>query len=32
MIVADTNTTAYLYLPTDQTEDVVSLFRFMDSW
>ena len=32
MIVADTNTIAYLYLPTDQTEDVVSLLHKDPHW
>ena len=27
MNVADTNTMAYLYLPTDQTDDVISLLQ-----
>ena len=32
MIVADTNTIAYLYLPTDQTEDVVALLHKDPYW
>jgi predicted nucleic acid-binding protein len=32
MIVADTNTIAYLYLPTEQTEDVVSLLHKDPHW
>lgn len=32
MIVADTNTIAYLYLPTDQTDDVVSLLHKDPQW
>jgi len=32
MIVADTNTIAYLYLPTDQTGDVVSLLHKDPHW
>jgi predicted nucleic acid-binding protein len=32
MIVADTNTIAYLYLPTAQTDDVVSLLHKDPHW
>lgn len=32
MIVADTNTIAYLYLPTAQTDDVVSLLHKDPNW
>jgi predicted nucleic acid-binding protein len=32
MIVADTNTIAYLYLPTEQTDDVVSLLHKDPYW
>lgn len=32
MIVADTNTIAYLYLPTAQTDDVVSLLHKDSYW
>lgn len=32
MIVADTNTIAYLYLPTDQTNDVVALLHKDPHW
>lgn len=32
MIVADTNTIAYLYLPTEQTEDVVALLLRDPDW
>lgn len=32
MIVADTNTIAYLYLPTAQTDDVVSLLHNDPHW
>lgn len=32
MIVADTNTIAYLYLPTEQTDDVVSLLHKDPHW
>lgn len=32
MIVADTNTIAYLYLPTEQTEDVVALLHKDPLW
>ena len=32
MIVADTNTIAYLYLPTDQTDDVISLLHKDPQW
>lgn len=32
MIVADTNTIAYLYLPTAQTDDVVSLLHEDPHW
>ena len=32
MIVADTNTIAYLYLPTAQTDDVVSLLHQDPHW
>ena len=32
MIVADTNTIAYLYLPTAQTDDVVSLLHKDTHW
>lgn len=32
MIVADTNTIAYLYLPTEQTEDVVALLLREPHW
>ncbi|MBU59719.1 MAG: VapC toxin family PIN domain ribonuclease [Alcanivorax sp.] len=32
MIVADTNTIAYLYLPTDQTDNVVSLLHKDPQW
>ena len=32
MIVADTNTIAYLYLPTAQTDDVVSLLHKDPDW
>lgn len=32
MIVADTNTIAYLYLPTDQTGDVVALLHKDPHW
>lgn len=32
MIVADTNTIAYLYLPTEQTEDVVALLHKDPHW
>lgn len=32
MIVADTNTIAYLYLPTAQTDDVVSLLHKDHHW
>ncbi|MEQ8514344.1 MAG: type II toxin-antitoxin system VapC family toxin [Chromatocurvus sp.] len=32
MIVADTNTIAYLYLPTEQTEDVVALLHRDPHW
>lgn len=32
MIVADTNTIAYLYLPTAQTDDVVSLLHKDPQW
>ena len=32
MIVADTNTIAYLYLPTEQTNDVVSLLHKDTHW
>ena len=32
MIVTDTNTIAYLYLPTDQTDNVVSLLHIDSQW
>jgi predicted nucleic acid-binding protein len=32
MIVTDTNTIAYLYLPTDQTDNVVSLLHTDSQW
>jgi predicted nucleic acid-binding protein len=32
MIVADTNTIAYLYLPTEQTDDVVALLHKDPHW
>lgn len=32
MIVADTNTIAYLYLPTEHTDDVVSLLKKDSHW
>ena len=32
MIVADTNTIAYLYLPTEQTDDVVALLHQDPHW
>jgi predicted nucleic acid-binding protein len=32
VIVADTNTIAYLYLPTDQTDDVISLLHKDPQW
>jgi predicted nucleic acid-binding protein len=32
MIVADTNTIAYLYLPTEQTDDVVALLHKDPDW
>lgn len=32
MIVADTNTIAYLYLPTEHTDDVVSLLKKDPHW
>jgi len=32
MIVTDTNTIAYLYLPTDQTDKVVSLLHTDSQW
>ncbi len=32
MIVADTNTIAYLYLPTEHTDDVVSLLKKDAHW
>lgn len=32
MIVADTNTIAYLYLPTDQTDDMVALLHKDSHW
>ncbi|MDO9478709.1 MAG: type II toxin-antitoxin system VapC family toxin [Pseudohongiella sp.] len=32
MIVTDTNTIAYLYLPTDQTDNVVSLLHKDSQW
>lgn len=32
MIVADTNTIAFLYLPTEQTDDVVSLLHKDADW
>lgn len=32
MIVTDTNTIAYLYLPTDQTDNVVSLLQKDSHW
>ena len=32
MIVVDTNTLAYLYLPSTQTDDVVALLRNDPAW